>query len=51
MPELLDNPDVDDLTNLTVDALDVIAGTNSRLISDFQMPDPILQWLKEERRQ
>ena len=46
MSELLDHPEVDDSTNLTVDALDVIVWIKSRLTSDFQMSDPILQWFK-----
>ena len=47
MSELIDKPNVDDSTNLTVDALDVIVGTNSQLSSVYQMSDPIMQWLKE----
>ena len=39
-------PLVDDSTNLTVNALDVIVGTNIRISSDYQMSDPILKWLK-----
>ena len=43
---MMEDPLADDSTILTINALDVIVGTKSRVSSDYQMTDHNLQWLK-----